>query len=101
MTKAKRTEAAERDLEDIAFQIAVVDNRPDVAEKILRELVAESDRLASLASRAILGTATPELGEGVRLFPHKRWVIVFRYFEDTIVVLRIADASQDYLAWNL
>jgi len=48
-----------------------------------------------------LGTAAPEIGEGVRLFPYKRWVILFRYEPHGVDVLRFADASQDYLSWNL
>lgn len=40
MLHAQRTAAAQRDLEDIGFQIAVVDDRLEVAEKILRKLVS-------------------------------------------------------------
>jgi hypothetical protein len=50
---------------------------------------------------AQLGTAAPELGLGVRLFSHQRWVILFRYVDDGLLVLRIADGSEDYLAWKL
>jgi hypothetical protein len=45
--------------------------------------------------------AAPELGEGVRLVSLQRWVILFRYDADGIVVLRIADGSQDYFTWRL
>jgi len=101
MPKAKRTQAADRDLESIAYEIGLVHGRVRAAEQIIDELIGQCDRLAEFASTAVLGTNTPQLGEGVRLFGYKRWVIVFRYTPDGIIVLRIADGSQDYLSWEL
>lgn len=101
MPKALRTEAAERDFENIAFQIAIEDGRPQIARKILRELANQCDKLAELATMATLGTAAPEIGEGVRLFPFKRWVVTFKYVDENVIILRIADGSQDYLSWKL
>jgi plasmid stabilization system protein ParE len=46
-------------------------------------------------------TSAPEIGERVRLFSYKRWVILFRYEPHGIDVLRLADGSQDYLSWKL
>ena len=40
-----------------------------------------------------------DLGPGVRLFAHRRWVIIFRYVENGALILRIVDGSQDYLSW--
>ena len=101
MPRARRSEAAERDLQEIAFQIAVRDHRPLVAERIVDELTAQAERLAQLSKTSILGTADPEIGEGVRLFPYKRWGLLFRYEPHGIDVLRIVDGSQDYLSWKL
>jgi len=101
MPQAQRTAAAQRDLEEIGFQIAVVDGRLEVAEKILQKLVSQCDLLAKCSTTSLLGTAAPEIGEGVRLFSCMRWVILFRYVENGIIVLRFADASQDYLVWKL
>ena len=101
MSTARRTEAAERDLQDIAFQIAVADGRPATADRVIDELIEQCDQLARLASTAFLGTAAPEIGNGVRLLSYKRWVIVFRYSTDGVDVLRFADGSQDYLSWTL
>ena len=101
MRFARRTEAAERDLQEIAFQIAVRDARPIVADRIIDQLVGECQMLAETGRDSQLGTDSPELGDGVRLFSFKRWVIVFRYAEHGIDVLRFADSSQDYLAWRL
>jgi plasmid stabilization system protein ParE len=101
MPYARRTEAAQHDLESIAFQIAVRDHRPLVADRIIDELIEQTDKLAKLSSVSVLGTPAPEIGRDVRLFPCKRWVILFRYVPHGIDVLRIADGSQDYLSWKL
>jgi plasmid stabilization system protein ParE len=101
MPSARRTEAAERDLRNIAFQIALKDHRPLTADQIIDELIEQSHNLARLSTSSVLGTAAPEIGEGVRLFPYKRWVILFRYEPHGIDVLRFADGSQDYLSWKL
>lgn len=100
MAIALCTAAAERDIEEIGYQIAVRGGRPATARKILSQLIVQCNKLAELASSAQLGTAAPEIGEGVRLFPFKRWMILFRYRGEDIVVLRIADGSQDYFSWR-
>ncbi len=101
MPSARRSEAAERDLQDIAFRIAFHEQRPLTADRMVDELVGQAERLAELSTNAILGTPAPELGDGVRLFAHKRWVIVFRYQPHGIDILRFVDGSQDYLSWKL
>lgn len=101
MLTARRTEAAERDLQDIAFYIASSDQRPEAADRIIDELVAQADSLAQSSKSSQMGTSCPELGDRVRLFSHKRWVFVFRYEAHGIDVLRIADSSQNYLAWRI
>jgi plasmid stabilization system protein ParE len=101
MSFARRSEAAERDLQDIAFHIAYNEQRLLTANRVIDELIGQAEKLADLSTNTILGTAAPELGEGVRLFAHKRWVIIFRYQPHGIDVLRFADGSQDYLSWKL
>ncbi len=61
MAKSRRTEAAQRDLESIAFEIALADRRPVTADRIIDELIGQCDKLAQLAPTAILGTSAPEL----------------------------------------
>jgi plasmid stabilization system protein ParE len=101
MAVAYRTQAANDDLLGIAHQIGVESGRPIVADRIIDELVDRCDRLAELAHLSRFGTAVPELGNGVRLLSHRRWVIIFRYLDDGVLILRIADGSQDYLSWRL
>lgn len=98
---ALRTEAADLDLREIAYQIGVGSGRPTTADRIIDEIIDCCDQLAELSSTSKLGTAVPELGRGVRLFSHNRWVIIFRYLDQGVLVLRIVDGSQDYLAWKL
>ena len=101
MPTVRRSEAAERDLRDIGFHIACGERRPLAAERIIDELIAQVEKLAQLSTTTVLGTAAPEIGDDVRLFPYKRWVILFRYQPHGIEVLRFADGSQDYLTWRL
>ena len=101
MARALRTLAAERDLEEIVYQIAVEEERPVVAERILRELVERCEKLAKLSVIAREGTLAPPLGDGVRLISYRRWVIIFRYDAEGVLVLRIADGSHDYVSWKI
>jgi plasmid stabilization system protein ParE len=99
--QAQRTELAKEDLLSIGLQIGVESGRARTAEKILDELIKCCDQLAELPADMVLGSAAPELGADIRLFHHRRWVIIFRYVHDGILVLRVADGAQDYLAWKL
>lgn len=101
MPTAFRTPDADGDIRNIAYQIGVESGRPATADRIVDELIDCCDRLAELSSVSRLGTSLPQLGDGVRAYSHKRWVILFRYVDDGVVVLRIADGSQDYLKWKL
>ena len=101
MPTARRTAAAERDLQNIAFHIAFTARRPLLADHIIDELIVQAEQLAQFSTTTQLGTEAPEIGDGVRLFSYKRWVILFRYETHGIDVLRFADGSQDYLTWKL
>jgi len=79
MPNAIRTEAAENDLQEIAYYIAAKDRRPLVADKIVAEITSKCDSYAQTAGA--VGTDAPHLGKGYRTFPHKRWVIIFRYLK--------------------
>ena len=93
MQRVIRTPTAQRDLDEIFDYIAVQSCRPATAEKIIRE-IGEKCRL--YASQPHIGTARPDLGEGLRVFAHKRYVIIYRPLEDGIEVLRVVDGARDY-----
>jgi plasmid stabilization system protein ParE len=101
MPVAYRTQAAENDLRDIAFQIGIESGRPLAADQIIDELFDCCDQIAQVSPQSSLGTLAEELGNGVRLFSYRRWVILFRYIDNGLLVLRIADGAQDYLSWSL
>jgi len=101
MPTARRSESAERDLQDIAYHIALKEGRPLTADRIIDELIGQAEEIARLSENTIMGTAAPEIGDGVRLYSCKRWVILFRYQPHGIDVLRFADGSQDYFSWKL
>jgi plasmid stabilization system protein ParE len=91
--KATWSGLAELDLEEIVYYIAVKDGRPHVAEQIAREIREACDRYAQ---HPHLGVADARLGENVRRFTHKRWVIFYRPLADSIGVLRVIDSSRDF-----
>ena len=101
MPRARRTESAEADLQEIAFQIAVRDQRPATADRVIDELIEQCERLAQHSETSIQGTAASELGDNVRLFSYRRWVIVFRYEAHGVDILRIGDGNQDYMSRRL
>ena len=93
MATALRTVAAENDLQEIAFYIAVHEGRPQVAQHNVAEIIAKCD---FYAENPELGTAAPHLGPDYRIFHYKRWVAIYRPIEDGIAVLRIVDGARDY-----
>ena len=93
MAKTDWTPAAKADLSDIGYYIGVEQHRPMTAEKILREL---NDKCNNYAESPHIGTEAPHLGEGCRVFSHKRWIVVFRPLIDGIEVIRILDGARDY-----
>jgi len=100
MPSVHRTQFADDDLRSIAYQIGVESGRPLIADQVIDGLLDSCNLLAELSEMSQLGTSVPELGRGVRLFPYQRWVIIFRYANDGVLILRIADGSQDYMSWK-
>ena len=97
MAKAKWTIPARNDLKAIGHYIGRHERRPSVAAKILREINAKCDEYAEAFARgSIIGSEASELGERCRIFPYKRWIIVFEPIGGGIEVLRIFDGSRDY-----
>jgi toxin ParE1/3/4 len=93
MSHAKWTSRAVRDIEDIAFFIAVNDGRPDTAKQIVVEL---KERAEFYAKQPSLGQARPDLVEGIFCGRHKRWLIFYEPSRNGIIVHRVIDGSRDY-----
>lgn len=97
MVRAKWTSPAREDLKEIGRYIGRHERRPSIAAKILREITAKCDEYAKVfADGSVIGSDAEELGEGCRIFSHKRWVIVFEPINGGIEILRVLDGSRDY-----
>ena len=87
------TPIATEHLREIAVRIEVDQDRPDVADKIVREI---RDKCELYATSPDLGQARPDLGPSQRCFSHKAWVIIYSPIEDGIGVEAIYHAARDY-----
>ena len=82
--------AAREDLIDIAAYIA--QDNPARASSFVDEL---EDRCAALADAPGIGTARPELGEGLRVLPHGRYLIFYRQSPQRLRIERILHGARD------
>ena len=88
--------AAQADLMDIAVFIA--HDNPTRALSFVDEL---EDKCALLSNAPGIGTARPELGEGVCMLPHGRYLIFYRQSDGTLRVERILHSARDLSADDL
>jgi plasmid stabilization system protein ParE len=97
MIRARLSPAAQRDLQKIRDTIAR--DKPEAAERVRSTILDAADLLATNRElgRRILGAS--------RRHPDVRWLVVpkfrnyllfYRPFQDTILVLRILHAAQDW-----
>ena len=97
MIRAKLSPCSQRDLEEIRNHIA--EDNPDAAERVRAAILDAADLLA----------ANPGIGRGIRNAKARhadiRWLVVpkfrnylifYRPFEDTIMVVRVLHAAQDW-----
>lgn len=101
MRVARLTEPARNDLRMIAYHIGVTARRPEIADRIVDAVLDKCDQLAEQSETVTVGKPIAQMGVGVRVIRFKRWVIIFRYEDHGIDVLRIADQSQDYMSWQI
>ena len=93
MSRVQRTPAAEKDLDDIFDYIAVVDQRPETAAKLLRDI---DEKCRTYAANPLMGAPRPELGNHYRSFTHKRYVIIYTPIEGGIEIRAVIDGARDY-----
>ena len=75
---------AEEDLIELWSFIAA--DSPAAADQMLDAI---DDKLKLLAASPRLGSARPDIAQGMRLFPVKRYVILYRELADGIEVVRV------------
>ena len=93
MARAEWTPTAEDELTEIAYWIAVEDERPATARKIVEEIQHKADVYSATPG---IGQRHSDLTEGWFYFRHKRWIVVYRPREYGIDVLRVVDAARDF-----
>ncbi|MEO7246188.1 MAG: type II toxin-antitoxin system RelE/ParE family toxin [Rubrivivax sp.] len=82
--------AARDDLIEIALYIA--EDNPVRALAFVDELEA---RCAGIAGAPGIGTARPELGDGIRVLPHGRYLIFYRQVRKVVRVERVMHSARD------
>jgi toxin ParE1/3/4 len=87
------TETALDDLADIAASIAVAAGDREIGSDFAGQIRAKCRSFALLPG--VLGTPRPELAGGLRSFPFKDYVILFRYAEGMIEVINVLSGRRD------
>lgn len=82
--------AAREDLMEIAVYIA--QDHPARALSFVDEL---QDKCALVGNAPGIGTARPELGDGIRVLPHGRYLIFYRERDGAIRIERVMHGSRD------
>ena len=82
--------AAEADLIEIALRIA--QDNPARALTFVAELEGRCDALGGAPG---ISTSRPELGEGVRMLPHGRYLIFYREVNKALRIERIIHGARD------
>ena len=88
--KVRFSPAAQADLLDIALFIA--QDNPTRALTFVDELESKCDTLGGAPG---IGTARPELGAGIRVLPHGRYLIFYREAMQGLRIERILHSARD------
>ena len=97
MPRLQFTDAAERDLIEIALFIAAESSSRALAVAFVERLRAKCRHLSSLS--ATLGTARADLGAEIRSTPAQGYVIFFRYRDELLEVVNVLHGSRDVIAY--
>jgi toxin ParE1/3/4 len=85
--------AAQRDLQQIARYIRRESGSRRTAGRFVGGLVDRCRNLASIPG--VLGSARPELGAEIRSFPHRGYLIFFRYRGRDVEIVRVMEGHRD------
>jgi toxin ParE1/3/4 len=91
--RLRLSRAARDSLAGIAGYIASASASRELAEAFVSRLRAQCERLAALPGT--IGRPRPELGDDLRSFPFRGFVIVFRYQTTTLDIVDILHGHQD------
>ncbi len=85
--------AARNDLADILRYVTAESGSLVTGQRFVGKLRAQCAKLAVLPG--LLGRTRPELGDGIRSFPMRTYVIFFRYRVETLEVVNVLEAHRD------
>jgi plasmid stabilization system protein ParE len=86
--------SARPDFRDILRYLTEEGGDRTVARTFVDRLQQQCRRLASLPGT--LGRARPELRPDIRSFPHRGYIIFFRYEADTLEVVNVLEGHRDF-----
>jgi toxin ParE1/3/4 len=90
MSNVTRTERAKIDLYEIWSYIEK--DNPRAADALIDELTRKFELLAKHNG---LGTPRPKIDANLRVFPVRRYLIVFRRITDGIEIVRVVHSARD------
>lgn len=93
MAEARWTSLARRELLDIAYHVATLGQRPDAAHKVIDDV---ERKCAEYAEQPLMGSPAGDLGENMRTFTHKRWVIIYVPTDYGLDVISVVNGARDY-----
>jgi len=88
----RRTEAAERSLDEIYDHIGRKNHSPAAAARLLRRIAEKCDLYAT---QPFMGEARPDLGSEIRCFPVDSYVVLYKPLDDGILVLLVVHGARD------
>jgi toxin ParE1/3/4 len=87
---AVNSELAEADLADIWLEIAIDDI--DTADQFIQRLQTLAQKLAE---QPFMGRERPELGQDVRVFPHEKYLLIYRPAAHGVGIARVVHGARD------
>lgn len=90
MSKYRLSANAQDDLDGIWDYIAQSD--PEAADRFVDSLYR---KFITIGKGIKLGSARPELGKDVRMWPHGNYLIYFEAIGNTAVILRVIHSARD------
>lgn len=97
MRQARYLASAERNFIEIYRYVATESRDPDTALATTGAIRRQCTKLAGLPGT--LGRARSELGDDIRSFPFRSYVIYFRYCPDAVEIVAVLHGHRDVIAY--
>ncbi|MGO4440241.1 type II toxin-antitoxin system RelE/ParE family toxin [Rhizobium sp. RAF56] len=93
MARLRYLRAAKRDITEIMAFIAAETGSVSSGRRFAERLLSKCSNLSALPGH--MGRPRPELGEGIRSSAFQGYLIIYRYIDDILVVVRIFEGHRD------